>query len=97
MATHFRYGVICHGHGIPEFPSCGIVELSEEEYIRQLGNPDNSWQCPTCKASADWDDDSCETAEHEFADGRCIVCGASEPPECCGGSGCEQCNGVSVP
>lgn len=35
--------------------------------------------------------------EHEFAGGHCLNCGTQEPPECCGGRGCSECNGVSIP
>lgn len=44
------YGIIC--------PDCGPVELSEEEYNKQLDSPNSVWTCPICAESAEWDDDS---------------------------------------
>ena len=39
---------------------CGSQGLTEEEYRRQMLKPDSFWQCPVCRDSAEWDDDSYE-------------------------------------
>jgi hypothetical protein len=44
----FMYAVICN--------DCGLVELNEAEYERQLNDPDARWHCPMCDAIAKWDD-----------------------------------------
>lgn len=43
------HGIICPVHG--------RVSLSEEEYTRQLSNPDVLWRCHVCGSIADFDDD----------------------------------------
>ena len=32
------------------------IELTEEEYHRQLFQPDDEWKCPRCRGNATWDD-----------------------------------------
>lgn len=42
------YAVICRTHG--------QVQLTEDEYGRQLSRPDALWKCPKCGEEAQWDD-----------------------------------------
>lgn len=51
---HFMYGVFCQNEG----QSCGLVELTEAQYLKQLSVPSKTWRCPNCRAEAAWDDDS---------------------------------------
>lgn len=51
---HYMYGVFCEN----EFQSCGLVELTEAEYQKQLSMPNKTWRCPKCRSEATWDDDS---------------------------------------
>lgn len=53
------YAVQCEGH-LEDYPSCGLVYLTYEEYMRQLSAPNATWRCPICRAGADWDDDNYE-------------------------------------
>ena len=49
----FQYVVKCSSHG--------YVPLDHDEYIRQLRLPDSKWECPICRHTAQWCDDSLET------------------------------------
>lgn len=69
MNAPAMYQVICDGHGIPGARSCGVVPLTEQEYVWQLERPDAPWQCPRCGASAQWDDDSLVTSEPDEVEG----------------------------
>lgn len=73
MTEHFMYGVYCR--------TCGIQELPEAEYDRQMMLPDARWKCPNCGGTAEWDDDSFVTnppedeLEPEFTSGdTCAEC-----------------------
>jgi len=33
-----------------------LVYLTEEEYNRQMNQPDALWRCPRCGERAEWDD-----------------------------------------
>lgn len=66
MSTPYAY-VFCDG----DFEiSCGQVPLTEEEYLRQLSNPNRPWSCPKCGAGAQYDDAGSEKLmeERELAD-----------------------------
>lgn len=54
----FMYGVHCHGDSVEGQEPCGLVELTPEQYLRQLSRPDSLWYCPNCGSTATWDDDS---------------------------------------
>lgn len=45
-------GVICPAHG--------KVDLTYENYMRQLYNPWVFWKCPICEAYSEFDDDRYE-------------------------------------
>ena len=51
ISKHFQYGVYCDA-------DCGLQELSEAEYNKQMDEPSAYWRCPSCGDSAGWDDDS---------------------------------------
>jgi endogenous inhibitor of DNA gyrase (YacG/DUF329 family) len=53
--TPTAYQVIC--------PLCGPVNLTEENYTRQMMQPDIRWHCPACGSVAEWDDDWFEEFE----------------------------------
>jgi hypothetical protein len=53
-----KYAVRCDG--LMEGASCGLVELTDEQYDAQMARPDSTWRCPRCGASAEWDDDTYE-------------------------------------
>ena len=60
MATvRSPYAVICRIHG-QQF-------LTPKEYIRQLERPDELWECPVCKGTAQFDD---ANFEHYVERGR---------------------------
>lgn len=59
---HFAF-VLCAGDSIPGQDSCGLVGLTEAEYLRQLDKPDVGWWCPHCGSSADYDDKASEMAQ----------------------------------
>jgi len=61
------------------YPEHGPVNLSYEEYMRQLGQADRLWSCPICGASSRWDDDHYE--RHLAGVDWCDVCLEPEP-EC---------------
>lgn len=52
--SNYQYGVICPDHG--------EQELSEQEYIAQMMNPNALWKCPLCRQASYWDDDCWETS-----------------------------------
>jgi len=52
--------VRCHGDSIPGQEPCGLVEISEQEYERQMNRPDSLWCCPHCGSTATFDDDDYE-------------------------------------
>jgi hypothetical protein len=55
------YAIHCLGiWDLPEAGNHGLVYLTEEEYDRQMSNPDATWRCPLCRYEADWDDDNYE-------------------------------------
>lgn len=37
--------------------SCGLVEIDEQEYSRQMSRPDSLWCCPNCGSTAYFDDE----------------------------------------
>jgi len=49
----YQFGVCC--------PECGDVELTEEEYERQIWRFNSTWMCPKCYGKAQWDDTCRET------------------------------------
>jgi hypothetical protein len=42
--------------------NCGLVFLTEEEYLRQLDVPGKPWCCPQCGGKAWWDNDIYQAA-----------------------------------
>lgn len=48
------YAVMCD-------EGCGLVFLTEQQYIHQMERPDSLWRCPKCGGGAEWDDDCRET------------------------------------
>jgi len=52
MSKPNPYGIVCPNHG--------EVELTEEQYIAQLMNPDALWKCPICNYPSDFDQDKYE-------------------------------------
>lgn len=55
--------VRCAGNSVPEQQSCGLIGLTEAEYMRQLDKPDHGWFCPRCGSSAEYDDVASEEAQ----------------------------------
>lgn len=55
--------VQCAGDSVPGQQPCGLVGLTEAEYMRQLDKPDVGWWCPTCGSSAQYDDTASEAAQ----------------------------------
>lgn len=50
------YGVRCLGPWDIPGHGCGLVYLTEEEYLRQLSAAEKTWRCPLCRYEAEWDD-----------------------------------------
>jgi hypothetical protein len=48
--------VRCHGDSVPHH-CCGVVEIDEQEYTRQMMKPDALWMCPKCGSTASFDDE----------------------------------------
>lgn len=46
--------VFCKGDSFGT--SCGQIELTSEEYLHQLNQPNQGWSCPRCGSTADFDD-----------------------------------------
>lgn len=59
---HYAF-VRCQGDSVPGQQPCGLVGLTEMEYLRQLDKPDVGWWCPHCGSSADYDDAASEEAQ----------------------------------
>lgn len=51
--TSTPWAVICSVHA--------QVFLTREEYVRQLKQVSQRWECPKCFRPADWDDDNYES------------------------------------
>ena len=65
-----KYAVRCNGDiDIPDFTGCGLVELSEQEYTRQMSRPDSLWECPNCQSTAQWSDEVFEAALSDGGEG----------------------------
>jgi hypothetical protein len=45
-------GVLCRLHG--------PVDIDEQEYEKQMSNPNVLWKCPKCNCVAEFDDDRFE-------------------------------------
>jgi len=54
------YAIICYGPFDLPGNGCGKVYLTEEEYSKQISNPNKTWRCPNCRYEASWDDDNYE-------------------------------------
>lgn len=50
-------GIICRLHG--------KVDISKEEYTKQMSDPHSLWRCPLCKQNAEFDDDRFEQLHPE--------------------------------
>lgn len=48
--------VQCLGQWDTGAASCGLVELTLEEYMRQMKRPNQLWFCPRCGETASYDD-----------------------------------------
>lgn len=67
------YAILCGDGSLePGQHGCGLVFLTEIQYLIQLRNPDSPWKCPECGCCAEWDDNS--QASNPPEDG-------AEPPE----------------
>ncbi len=56
MSHHkYEFAVICTGTKRDGEPTCGLVPLTYEQYIRQMDAPDEGWKCPKCGSIAEWD------------------------------------------
>lgn len=54
--TVMAYAAVrCHGDSVPGH-CCGLVEIDEQEYMRQMMRPDSLWCCPNCGSTASFDD-----------------------------------------
>lgn len=51
--------VLCHGDSVPGY-SCGLVELTKQQYSAQMQRPHKGWVCPQCGSNATFDDDAFE-------------------------------------
>lgn len=49
-----KYAIDCHGDSVPEIGSCGIVNLTYSEYLKQMNRPHKEWYCPNCGSTATW-------------------------------------------
>jgi hypothetical protein len=65
-AVLWPYYIHCEGlWDMPEMGNCGLQKLTEEQYMRQLSNPDSFWKCPKCGMPGMFDDDSYDLAMKE--------------------------------
>jgi len=85
MSTDERFlaFVRCAGDSVPGQQSCGLVGLTEHEYLRQLDKPDVGWWCPHCGSSAQYDDTASEEAQGVSDDGcNCVLSDDPDPQVC---------------
>lgn len=82
------FAVFCSGDVVDIIPSaapCGLVFLDEKEYKLQLEESNDTWQCPHCGSTAEWDDDCRSTNPpedwYECLVHGVIICG-TECPRC---------------
>lgn len=54
--------VDCIGSPEEDIKSCGTQPLTEEQYQRQLSNPNATWRCPCCYGDAWFNDELSEKA-----------------------------------
>jgi hypothetical protein len=73
--TPTPYAVIC----LADYPckSGDLVFITQEEYRRQLGLPNNVWVCPRCGYFAEWSDDNYQ----EYLDSLEETCNDSQTNE----------------
>ena len=43
-----------------------LVYMTRDEYLRQLRNADNTWECPCCGQRASWNDSNYEQAMEQW-------------------------------
>lgn len=48
--------VRCQGDSVPGQTPCGLVALTNKQYLRQMHHPNHGWCCPNCGSSASFDD-----------------------------------------
>lgn len=70
---------------------CGLKELAQDEYMRQLSNADTYWHCPTCGKTASWVgiDYKCQNCGHWNHD-ESEVCVQCDMCMCCQGNGAPE-------
>lgn len=57
MGDALAYAAIsCRGGIIDGVPGCGPVDLTLEDYERQMDRPNRTWVCPRCGGDAEFDD-----------------------------------------
>lgn len=62
IENNTRAYVRCRGDSVPGH-CCGMVALTEDEYLKQLSRPDSLWCCPNCGSTAIYNDAESERVQ----------------------------------
>lgn len=54
--------VRCRGDSVPGH-CCGLVALTNDQYMAQMMRPDSLWCCPNCGSTAHYDDNESERVQ----------------------------------